>query len=174
MNSRERDKWIGVAALLCLFLGMMVMMRMSASKVAELSNGVKVLDLRFAMSPSAVRETITSYNSASVAFYRWMFLTVDAVYIMAYCTFYRHMLRFLRCEWIEGHKIPEYAPLLPLVGAFADLCENMAVFSMLGGVVDPGISSFFCFCNTVKFLFVYLSFFIVIGGTVCLVKERLS
>lgn len=174
MNGSERNKWIPVIPVLCLFLGMMLIMRITASTVAALSGGSGVIDLDFGISPSRVMATIASYNDASTVFYRWIFLLTDAVYIMAYCTFYRYMLRFLRRECKAGSKIPEGSLKLPLIGAFADLFENMAVFSMLGGVSGLGISSFFCFCNTVKFVFVYLSLFIVIGGIICLIKERLS
>ena len=74
----ERSKnywWLRIVLLLCLFLGMMTVMRMTAANVARLSGGQGIIDLTFGISPERVRAALTKYNgiyfSASILFMHW-------------------------------------------------------------------------------------------------------
>ena len=167
--------WIKPAFLLCVFLVMMVLMRVTASHVANLSEGQGIIDLTFGIPPEQVRAALTRYTPAAVMCYRYLFLSVDLVYALSYVSFYRCAIRAILTKVGAGRNMLAVMTTLPVIGMTADLFENTALFLLLG---QEDISELLCMLftvfNIIKFLFVYSSLAIVIGGLVCLIKKRLS
>lgn len=165
----------GVMVLLVLFLSMMGMMRYTAGIVQKLSGGYDIIDLKFAPSPSYTASVINFLNDKAAAFYRWVFLTVDFVYVLAYCTFYRCALRYMLQKNRAALHIINRLTLLPVIGGIADLAENTLIFIMLGTASAPtAVCVMLMIFNVIKFLFVYSALMIVLGGTLCQLRELLS
>ena len=165
---------LGLGILLGIFLAMMALMRVTAAGVAQLSGGQGIIDLTFAVTPSQIGQALAGYNDAARAYYQWAFYSVDMVYAMAYCTFYRCAIKSV-CERCGLNcKVGELLPMLPIVGAAADLLENTVMFILLSGGRAEALMWAFTVLNVIKFVFVYSSLAIVVGGALWLIKKRLS
>ena len=164
----------GLVLLGVIFLGMMGLMRITASQVAQLSGGQGIVDLEFAITPERLRQALSGYGRAAAGYYRWGFLLVDMVYAFAYVTFYRCAIKAVceRCK-IYG-RAGELLPMVPVVGMLGDLFENTVMFILLGGNRSGVLMWAFTVFNVIKFVLVYASLAVVIGGTLWLVKKRLS
>ena len=166
-------KWL--LFLLTLFLGMMYVMRRTGGIVGELSGGQGILDLTFAVSPQAAGEALARYSRRGAMFYRYAFLSVDLVYALVYCTFYRSAIGYV-CEMLSaGEKTVKILGALPVVGMAGDIIENNILFILL----SPGGGGEWLYLplmvfNIIKFVFVYISLAVVLGGMLCLIKKRLS
>lgn len=165
---------LGLGILLALFLGMMALMRVTAANVKTLSGGQGIIDLTFGISPERIRSALSGYGKKAAAFYQWVFLSVDMVYAFAYCTFYRCTIKSLLERLGAGDRASVILPLLPVVGMTADLLENTVMFILLSSSTATALCGVFTVLNIIKFVFVYLSLAIVVGGALCLIKKRLS
>lgn len=165
---------LGLGILLGIFLAMMALMRVTAAGVAELSGGQGIIDLTFAVTPSKIRQALAGYNEAARSYYQWAFYAVDMVYAMAYCTFYRCAIKSINERLGAGEKAELILPMLPVVGAVADLLENTLMFILLAGNRSEALMWAFTVFNVMKFVFVYSALAIVLGGGLCLIKKRLS
>ena len=179
MNSGYKNSFFysfrGVMVLLVLFLSMMGMMRYTAGIVYKLSGGYGIIDLTFAPTPDHTAAALMSLNESAAKFYRWVFLSVDFVYVLAYCTFYRCTLRYMLQKNHAALHIINRLTMLPVIGGIADLAENTLIFIMLGtGSVPTAVCVMLMIFNVIKFLFVYSALMIVIGGTLCQLRELLS
>lgn len=174
----ERSKnywWLRIVLLLCVFLGMMTVMRMTAANVARLSGGQGIIDLTFGISPERVRAALTKYNADSARFYRYIFLSVDLVYALVYGSFYRCAVRAFCTRAGAGKKTLKVMAFLPVIGVTADLLENTVMFILLGHKESSGLLCvLFTVFNTAKFIFVYSSLAASTGGLIWLIKKRLS
>ena len=174
MKRRIHDiRW--VMFLLSIFLVFMFVMRKTASEVETLSGGQGVLDLKFAVTPDKISEALKCYSPVGRAFYRYVFLWVDFVYVLIYCTFYRSAIGYFCDEYGVEESTDRLLTTLPLVGAFSDILENNVLFFIL----TPNCENTLLFgiltlLNIIKFVFVYISFTITLGGFIWLAKKRLS
>ena len=166
-------KW--VVFLLFLFLSMMFFMRWTANTVNQLSGGQRILDLTFAVSPEITNKALDSYNPQAAGFYRYIFLMVDFVYAMTYCTFYRSAISYFCSRLSVTDEKARVLTSIPMIGMIGDIVENNIIFLLLSPVNRP---EWLCIplmlFNAVKFIFVYTSLAIVLGGFICLIKKRLS
>ncbi len=164
----------GLGILLMIFLAMMALMRLVAGDVKTLSGGQGIIDLTFGITPGRIKEALSGYGSKAGAYYRWAFYSVDMVYAFAYVSFYRCSIKSIveRCG-IKG-RAGELLPFIPVVGMVADLLENTAMFILLSGSRSAVLMWAFTVFNIIKFVFVYSSLAIVIGGAAWLIKKRLS
>ena len=164
----------GLAVLLVIFFSMMALMRFAASDVQRLSGGQGIIDLTFGISPSRISAALSAYGRRAALYYQWVFYSVDMVYAFAYVSFYRCSIKSIveRCE-ISG-RAGELLPVVPVIGMIADLLENTAMFVLLSGSRSPVLMWAFTVLNIIKFVFVYSSLAIVLGGVICLIKKRLS
>ena len=153
----------GLVLLGVIFLGMMALMRITASQVAALSGGQGIIDLTFGITPPKISSALSGYGRTAAAYYRWGFLLVDMVYAFAYVTFYRCAIKTV-CERC----------MVPVVGMLGDLFENTVMFILLGGNRSGLLMWAFTVFNVIKFVLVYASLAVVIGGALWLVKKRLS
>lgn len=164
----------GVSVLLGIFIAMMVLMRITASQVAQLSGGQGIVDLTFGITPGKINSALSCYGKTAAAFYRWGFYAVDMVYALAYCSFYRAAIGYVAERLDVSARAKEMLPILPVVGMAADLFENTVMFILLSGSGSGALMWSFTVFNVIKFVFVYSSLAIVVGGAVCLIKKRLS
>ena len=165
----------GIMVLLAIFLGMMWLMRYTAGVVGKLNFSQGIVDLVFAPSPQYTAAVLTSMEESAAKFYRWVFLTVDFVYVLAYCTFYRCSIRYmLQKDYAPTHIINRLT-MRPVIGGIADLTENTLIFIMLGtGAAPTALCVMLMIANIIKFLFVYSSLMIVLGGTIWKIRGLLS
>lgn len=174
MKRRIHDiRW--VLFLMTFFLIMMFMMRKTAAEVGRLSDGQGIIDLTFGITPDRISEAVSRYSPTGAAFYRFVFLWVDFIYAMAYCTFYRSAIGYFCDEIGVEESTDKLLTAFPLVGMGADIMENNILFFILSpNNENTAIYGLFTFFNFIKFVFVYLSLAIVIGGLLCQLKKRLS
>lgn len=166
-------KW--VLFLLSVFLVMMFIMRKTAAEVGRLSEGQGILDLTFAVSPECIKSALGRYSPIGAAFYRFVFLWVDFIYAMTYCTFYRSAIGYFCDESGVDEHTDIVLTSLPLIGIFADILENNVMFIILSpNTENYGLYATFTVFNIIKFLFVYASLAVTLGGFLCLLKKRLS
>ena len=171
---RKTHGLLGLGILLAIFLGMMALMRTTAAQVEKLSGGQGIIDLTFGITPPKISSALSGYGRTAAAYYRWGFLLVDMVYAFAYVTFYRCAIKAV-CERCRiGGRAGEILPMVPVVGMLGDLFENTVMFILLGGNRSGLLMWAFTVFNIIKFVFVYSSLAIVVGGTLWLVKKRLS
>lgn len=172
---RNICSWKGMGLLLCLFLGMMLFMRLTAAQVERLSGGQGIADLTFGISPSEVSASLSRLGDTAARFYRFGFLAVDLVYALAYCTFYRGALRFVTDKLGISAGKRRALTALPVIGMCADLLENTVLFTLLGMSERPALlCTAFTVFNIIKFVFVYSSLAALTGGLLCLAKKHLS
>ncbi len=165
---------LGLGILLVIFLGMMNVMRVAADDVKRLSGGQEIIDLTFAITPNRISAALNAYGRRAGAFYRWVFYSVDMVYAFAYGTFYRCAIKSIveRCG-MRG-RASEILPMLPVAALTADLLENTMMFFLLAGRRAGVLMWAFTVFNIIKFVMVYSSLAIVLGGALWLIKKRLS
>ena len=171
---RKTHGLLGLGILLAVFLAMMALMRLAASEVGKLSDGQGVIDLTFGITPNGIVSALTRYNKQSAEFYRWVFMPVDMIYALAYCSFYRSAIKSVLERLGARGRVNTLLPLLPVVGMAADLLENTVMFCILSGCRVWAVFAMFTVFNIIKFVFVYSSLAIVLGGALCLIKKRLS
>ena len=174
MKNNTVHSFKGLAMLLVIFLSMMAVMRITAAKVGQLSGGQGILDLSFAVTPDKIISAFAGYTKAAGEFYRWVFLSVDMVYALAYCTFYRCALKTLMYRLGAGTKMSTFLVLMPVIGMISDLLENTVMFILLSGSRAWILCAMFTVFNVIKFVFVYSSLAIVLGGIICLIKKHFS
>ena len=163
----------GIILRLVLFLAMMAVMRFTANEVRTLSGGQGILDLCFLPSPLYTAAALSRFTGKAARFYQWIFFSVDMVYVLSYCTFYRCALRYLMQRCPVSEHTADMLILMPVIGGTSDLLENTVLFIMLGyGSAPMGMCALFTMFNTVKFLFVYASLIAVILGTVYVIRHR--
>ena len=171
---RKTHGLLGLGILLAIFLGMMALMRITASQVAALSGGQGIVDLEFAITPERIRQALSGYGRAAAAYYRWGFMLVDMVYAFAYCTFYRAAVTTVLYRCGVRYEVRSRLAMMPVAAMIADLFENTVMFILLGGNRTGVLMWAFTVFNVIKFVMVYASLAVVIGGTLWLVKKRLS
>lgn len=171
---RKTHGILGLGILLAIFLSMMALMRFAAADVQMLSGGQGIIDLTFGITPSKISSALSGYGKRAAMYYRWVFYSVDMVYAFAYVSFYRCSIKSIveRCEIIG--RAGELLPMIPVVGMIADLFENTAMFILLSGSRSEVLMWAFTVFNIIKFVFVYSSLAIVLGGVIWLTKKRLS
>lgn len=164
----------GLVLLGVIFLGMMALMRITASQVAVLSGGQGIVDLEFAITPERIRQALSGYGRAAAGYYRWGFMLVDMVYAFAYCTFYRAAVTTVLYRCGVRYEVRSRLAMMPVAAMAADLFENTVMFILLSGSGAGMLLWAFTVFNVIKFVLVYASLAVVIGGTLWLVKKRLS
>ena len=175
---RKTHGLLGLGLLLVLFLGMMALMRTTAAQVAQLSGGQGIIDLTFGITPPKISSALSGYGRTAAAFYQWGFYAVDMVYALAYGSFYGSFYRCAiksvceRCGISGG--AGEVLPMIPVAAVTADLLENTMMFFLLAGSRSGMLMWAFTVFNIIKFVFVYSSLAIVVGGALWLAKKRLS
>ncbi len=170
---RKTHGLLGLGLLLAIFLGMMALMRITASQVAQLSGGQEIIDLTFGITPSKISTALSHYGRTAAAFYQWGFYAVDMVYAFAYGTFYRCAIRSIveRCGF--GGSTGDMLPMLPVAAVTADLLENTMMFFLLAGSRSGVLMWAFTVFNVIKFTAVYSSLAIVlVGGLYCGVSAK--
>jgi hypothetical protein len=68
----------------------------------------------------------------------------------------------------------EILPMLPVAAVTADLLENTMMFFLLAGSRSGVLMWAFTVFNVIKFVLVYSSLAIVVGGALWLTRKRLS
>ena len=171
---RKTHGLLGLGLLLAIFLGMMALMRITAAQVAQLSGGQGIIDLTFGITPAKISSALSGYGRTAAAFYQWGFYAVDMVYALAYGSFYRCAIKSVceRCGISGG--AGEVLPMIPVAAVTADLLENTMMFFLLAGSRSGMLMWAFTVFNIIKFVFVYSSLAIVVGGALWLAKKRLS
>lgn len=171
---RKTHGLLGLGILLAIFLGLMALMRTTAAQVAQLSGGQGIIDLTFGITPSKISAALSRYGRTAAAFYQWGFYAVDMVYALAYGTFYRCAIKSVveRCG-LRG-RVGEILPMLPVAAVTADLLENTMMFFLLAGSRSGVLMWAFTVFNVIKFVLVYSSLAIVVGGALWLTRKRLS
>ncbi|MBQ5311649.1 MAG: hypothetical protein ILP19_06370 [Oscillospiraceae bacterium] len=165
----------GILLRLALFLAMMALMRYTAAQVKTLSGGQGVLDLSILPSPAFTAAALSRFTGKARLFYQWGFFSVDMVYVMSYCTFYRCAVRYFIGRCPVSDSTAEKLAFMPVIGGTADLLENTVLFMMLGyGTAPAGMCAIFCLMNTVKFIFVYASLITVILGAVYTIRHKID
>ena len=171
---RKTHGLFGLGILLLIFLGMMALMRLTASQVAQLSGGVGIIDLTFGITPAKISSALSGYGRTASAYYQWGFYSVDMVYAMAYATFYRCAVKSIIERTGMGGRKSELLPVIPVAAAVCDMLENTVMFFLLSGSRSVGLMWAFTVFNIAKFILVYSSLAFVVGGAVWLLKKRLS
>ena len=165
----------GILLRLVIFLAMMALMRYTAAQVKTLSGGQGIIDLYILPSPSFTAAALSRFTGKARFFYQWGFFSVDMVYVLSYCTFYRCAIRYFMQRCPVNESTEEKLAFMPVVGGTADLFENTVLFFMLGsGSAPAAMCTLFCLLNTVKYLFVYASLITVIVGAVYTFRHRCS
>ncbi len=174
-NHDYRHSLAGIAARLVMFLAMMALMRFTADQVKYLSCGQGIIDLHFAPLPTYTAAALSSLTPKAAWFYRWGFFSVDMVYILSYCTFYRCAIRYLLQKCPVSTALSEKLMFLPVIGGTADMLENTTLFMMLGSGDYPAITcTMFMIFNIIKFVCVYASLKVVVISSLYLLKRRFS
>jgi len=164
-----------VMVLLGIFLSMMALMRFTAGRVAVLSQGQGVIDLDFGISIRETADAIAGYTASAAKFYRFVFLSVDLVYALCYCAFYRNAIRYFCFRTGASEYGTALLGSLPVIGMAADLLENTVLFLLLGAGSQPLLlCGTFTVCNFVKFVLVYLSLAVVLIGAVRCTAKMLT
>lgn len=164
---------VTIFVLLLLFIGGMLAMRNSASKVASYNEFQEILDLRMGYSVQECKDYLSGLEIEGRAYYANKFFCVDFIYMIIYNTFYFSALMFLLKQVKTKKKLFKMVLLFPLLSFIFDFGENVFIRCMIKSYpnifsVISQISSIF---TILKFMCVYCSVVCICFLVVIMIKQ---
>jgi hypothetical protein len=160
-NSRWAVWWSGAMAF-ALFGLISVLNRPLETEAAPLG----ILSLQWAWTKEAARTIVASWAQSGVLKAAFWNIWLDFPFALAYGTtlsaIFSRVCRMLKGTSFKSSLFGRYAPFLPLLAAFLDMVENVALLKMMGGSDGPSWPPIAAICSTAKFSILAISILAVL------------
>ena len=129
----------------------------------QLNNGIEFIALDNPLSSvEEVYQRIKTYNAAARQTHVWLTLTADFTFPIIYSLLFSLTIVFYTKKTLSKYLI---ISVIPFLGAFFDYLEAIGIVGLLINYNQQmsGFATFFLIVKFLKFVFFYISIFIILG-----------